>query len=430
MALQDKDRIFTNLYGFQSWKLDAARARGDWDNTKALLEKGRDGIIQEMKDSGLRGRGGAGFPTGMKWSFMPKESKDGRPSFLVINADESEPGSCKDREILRHDPHKLIEGALVAGFAMGARAAYIYIRGEYIREAETMFAAVAEAYEAGLIGKNACGSGYDYDVFVHRGAGAYICGEETAMIESIEGKKGQPRLKPPFPAGAGLYGCPTTVNNVESIAVAPTILRRGPAWFASFGRENNRGTKLFQISGHVNRPCVVEEEMSIPFSELIEKHCGGIRGGKDNLLAVIPGGSSVPLVPAEQIWDAPMDFDGLRALGSGLGTAAVIVMDKSTDIVRAISRLSYFYKHESCGQCTPCREGTGWMWRVMERLRTGNADVSEIDMLFNVTKQVEGHTICALGDAAAWPIQGLIKHFRPEIERRIAERGGVQEAAE
>ena len=430
MALQDKDRIFTNVYGYQPWDLEAARKRGDWDNTKALLERGPDGIIQEMKDSGLRGRGGAGFPTGMKWSFMPKESKDGRPSFLVINADESEPGSCKDREILRHDPHKLIEGALVAGFAMRARAAYIYVRGEYIREAETLSAAVAEAYDAGLIGKNACGSGYDFDVFVHRGAGAYICGEETAMIESIEGKKGQPRLKPPFPAGAGLYGCPTTVNNVESIAVAPTILRRGAAWFASFGRENNRGTKLFQISGHVNKPCVVEEEMSIPFSELIEKHCGGIRGGKDNLLAVIPGGSSVPLVPAAEIWDAPMDFDGLRALGSGLGTAAVIVMDKSTDIVRAISRLSAFYMHESCGQCTPCREGTGWMWRVMERLRTGDADVEEIDMLFQVTKQVEGHTICALGDAAAWPIQGLIRHFRPEIERRIAEKAAMQEAAE
>ena len=428
MSLQDKDRIFTNVYGYQPWNLAAARTRGDWDNTKALLERGQDAIIQEMKDSGLRGRGGAGFPTGMKWSFMPKESKDGRPSFLVINADESEPGSCKDREILRHDPHKLIEGALVAGFAMRARAAYIYIRGEYIREAETMFAAVQEAYDAGLLGKNACGSGYDFDVFVHRGAGAYICGEETAMIESLEGKKGQPRLKPPFPAGAGLYGCPTTVNNVESIAVGPTILRRGAGWFSSFGRENNKGTKLFQISGHVNRPCVVEEEMSIPFSELIEKHCGGIRGGRDNLLAVIPGGSSVPLVPAVDIWDAPMDFDGLKAVGSGLGTAAVIVMDKSTDIVRAIARLSHFYMHESCGQCTPCREGTGWMYRIMERLRTGDADVSEIDMLQQVTKQVEGHTICALGDAAAWPIQGLIKHFRPELERRIAEH--MREAAE
>ncbi len=431
--LSDKDRIFTNVYGFQDWGIDAAMRRGDWDNTKALLEIGQDEIIERIKASGLRGRGGAGFPTGMKWSFMPKESKDGRPSFLVINADESEPGSCKDREIIRHDPHKLIEGALVAGFAMRARAAYIYIRGEFIYEAKVLFAAVEQAYDKGFLGKNACGSGYDFDVFVHRGAGAYICGEETAQIESLEGKKGQPRLKPPFPAGAGLYGCPTTVNNVESIAVSPTILRRGSEWFSSFGREGNKGTKLFQISGHVNKPCVVEESMGISFKELIDRHCGGIRGGWDNLLAVIPGGSSVPLVPAAQIMDAPMDFDGLKAVGSGLGTAAVIVMDKSTDIVRAISRLSYFYKHESCGQCTPCREGTGWMWRVMERLRSGEADIGEIDMLQQVTKQVEGHTICALGDAAAWPIQGLIRHFRPEIERRINENKGsapVMEAAE
>ncbi|AKM07376.1 NADH-quinone oxidoreductase subunit NuoF [Pelagerythrobacter marensis] len=431
MSLADKDRIFTNLYGFQDWGLKAAQARGDWDDTKALIGRGQDAIIDEMKASGLRGRGGAGFPTGLKWSFMPKESKDGRPSFLVINADESEPGSCKDREIIRHDPHKLIEGALCAGFAMRARAAYIYIRGEFIREAETLQAAIDEAYDAGLIGKNASGTGYDFDVFMHRGAGAYICGEETAMIESLEGKKGQPRLKPPFPAGAGLYGCPTTVNNVESIAVVPTILRRGASWFSGFGRENNAGTKLFQISGHVEKPCVVEEAMSIPFRELIEKHCGGIRGGWDNLLAVIPGGSSVPLVPAEQIMDAPMDFDGLKELGSGLGTAGVIVMDKSTDVVRAISRISYFYKHESCGQCTPCREGTGWMWRVMERLRTGDAAIEEIDMLHQVTKQVEGHTICALGDAAAWPIQGLIRHFRPELERRIEEHNAqFAEAAE
>jgi NADH-quinone oxidoreductase subunit F len=429
--LSDKDRIFTNVYGFQDWGLKAAQARGDWDDTKALLARGPDATIEEMKASGLRGRGGAGFPTGLKWSFMPKESRDGRPSFLVINADESEPGSCKDREILRHEPHKLVEGALVAGFAMRARAAYIYVRGEYIREAETLQKAIDEAYAAGLIGRNACKSGYDFDVFMHRGAGAYICGEETAMIESLEGKKGQPRLKPPFPAGAGLYGCPTTVNNVESIAVAPTILRRGAAWFASFGRDNNKGTKLFQISGHVEKPCVVEEAMSISFEELIEKHCGGIRGGWDNLLAVIPGGSSVPLVPAAQIRNAPMDFDGLKELGSGLGTAAVIVMDKSTDIVRAISRLSYFYKHESCGQCTPCREGTGWMWRMMERLRTGDAAIEEIDMLQEVTKQVEGHTICALGDAAAWPIQGLIRHFRPELERRIHEHNAqFAEAAE
>jgi NADH-quinone oxidoreductase subunit F len=430
--LHDKDRIFTNLYGFQSPDLKAAKQRGDWDDTKALMAVGQDAIIDLVKASGLRGRGGAGFPTGMKWGFMPKEPTPGKPNFLVVNADESEPGSCKDREIIRHDPHKLIEGSLIAGFAMRARAGYIYIRGEFIEETRVLESAVAEAYAAGLVGKNAAGSGYDFDLFVHRGAGAYICGEETAMLESLEGNKGWPRLKPPFPAGAGLYGCPTTVNNVESIAVVPTILRRSPEWFAGFGNPKNEGTKLFQISGHVERPCVVEESMSIPFRELIDRHAGGIRGGWDNLLCVIPGGSSVPLVPAHEIMDAPMDFDGLKALGSGLGTAAVIVMDKSTDVVRAISRLSYFYKHESCGQCTPCREGTGWMWRMMERLREGDAEVGDIDKLLDVTKQVEGHTICALGDAAAWPIQGLIKHYRPEIERRIAERTGrtLLEAAE
>ncbi len=422
--LADRDRIFTNLYGFEPWGIEHAMKRGDWADTAALMAIGQDGIIEAVKDSGLRGRGGAGFPTGVKWGFMPKEPRLGKPSFLVVNADESEPGSCKDREIIRHDPHKLIEGALLAGYAMRARAAYIYIRGEYVREAQVLEAAIEEAYAKGFIGPNACGTGYDFDMFVHRGAGAYICGEETAMIESLEGKKGQPRLKPPFPAGVGLYGCPTTVNNVESIAVVPAILRRGAEWFAGIGRPNNTGTKLFQISGHVNAPCVVEEAMSIPFRELIDTHCGGIRGGWDNLLAVIPGGSSVPLVPAHEIIDCPMDFDGLRELKSGLGTAAIIVMDKSTDIVRAIARISYFYKHESCGQCTPCREGTGWMWRVMERLVTGDAEPHEVDLLLEVTTQVEGHTICALGDAAAWPIQGLIRHFRPEIEARIAKRRG------
>ncbi|TAJ37390.1 MAG: NADH-quinone oxidoreductase subunit NuoF [Reyranella sp.] len=419
--LGDKDRIFTNLYGAHDWRLAGARARGAWDNTKALLDKGQDWIIDEMKKSGLRGRGGAGFPTGMKWSFMPKEVKD-RPHYLVVNADESEPGTCKDRDIMRHDPHLLIEGCLVAGFAMRANAGYIYVRGEFYNEAQNLIAAVKEAYDAGLLGKNACGSGWDFDLYVHRGAGAYICGEETALLESLEGKKGMPRLKPPFPAGAGLYGCPTTVNNVESIAVAPTILRRGAAWFAGIGRPNNTGTKLFCISGHVNKPCNVEEEMGIPLRELIDRHCGGVRGGWDNLLAVIPGGASVPLLPKSICDTVLMDFDSLRDQKSGLGTAAVIVMDKSTDVVKAIARLSYFYKHESCGQCTPCREGTGWMWRVMERMVTGNARLEEIDALEDVTKQVEGHTICALGDAAAWPIQGLIRHFRPEMERRIRAR--------
>ncbi len=417
VMLEDKDRIFTNIYGIHDWGLEGALKRGSWDGTRGLLQKGREWIINEMKASGLRGRGGAGFPTGLKWSFMPPK-QEGKPHYLVVNADESEPGTCKDREILRNDPHHLVEGCLIAGFAMNAEAAFIYVRGEFIRERERLQAAVDQAYEKRLIGKNNI-HGYDFDIIVHHGAGAYICGEETALLESLEGKKGQPRLKPPFPANVGLYGCPTTVNNVESIAVAPTILRRGANWFKGFGAENNHGTKLFCVSGHVNQPATFEEAMSIPFKELIDKHCGGIRGGWDNLLAVIPGGSSVPCVPADQIMDCPMDFDSLKELGSGLGTAAVIVMDKSTDIIAAIARLSYFYKHESCGQCTPCREGTGWMWRVMERMVRGEAHKKEIDMLFEVSKQVEGHTICALGDAAAWPVQGLIRHFRPVIEQRI-----------
>ncbi|KAF0853034.1 mitochondrial Complex I (CI) NADH:ubiquinone oxidoreductase subunit 51-kDa/NUBM/NDUFV1/NuoF [Andalucia godoyi] len=425
--LSDEDRIFTNLYGERDVYIEGALKRGDWYRTKDLLSKGVDWILGEMKASGLRGRGGAGFPSGLKWSFMPKVS-DGRPSYLVVNADESEPGTCKDREIMRHDPHKLVEGCLVAGFAMRAKAAYIYIRGEFYNEALVLEKAVAEAYAKGFLGKNACGSGYDFDVYIHRGAGAYICGEETALIESLEGKQGKPRLKPPFPANVGLYGCPTTVTNVETVAVSPTILRRGSSWFASFGRKNNAGTKLFAISGHVNRPCVVEEEMSIPLRELIEKHAGGVRGGWDNLLAVIPGGSSVPLLPRKVCDDVLMDFDALRDVRSGLGTAAVMVMDKSTDVVKAIARLSKFYKHESCGQCTPCREGTGWLMNLMDRMVAGNAEMEEIDMLEEVSRQIEGHTICALGDAAAWPVQGLIRHFRPEMEARIRQYKTSQQA--
>jgi len=417
--LADKDRIFTNLYGWESPFLDGACGRGDWDGTKDIIAKGSEWIIEEMKASSLRGRGGAGFPTGMKWSFMPKEVKE-RPHYLVINADESEPGTCKDREIMRHDPHKLIEGALLASFAMQAHHAFIYVRGEFFDEASELVKAIEEAREAGLIGKNACGSGWDFDITLHRGAGAYICGEETALLESLEGKKGQPRNKPPFPAMAGLYSCPTTINNVETIASVPSILRRGGEWFASFGKdEKNTGTKLFCISGHVNSPCVVEEEMGIPMKELIEKHAGGIRGGWDNLKAVIPGGSSTPLLPKDICDTVLMDFDSLREVQSGLGTAGVIVMDQSTDIVYAIARLSHFYMHESCGQCTPCREGTGWMWRVMTRLVKGNASVEEIDMLLDVSKEIEGHTICAHGDASAWPIQGLMRHFRGEVEERI-----------
>jgi NADH-quinone oxidoreductase subunit F len=416
--LADKDRVFTNLYGWNSFSLNDAKARGDWDNTAAIIAKGREWIIEEMKKSGLRGRGGAGFPTGMKWSFMPKPSD--KPHYLVINGDESEPGTCKDREILRHEPHKLIEGCLIAGHAIGAHKCYIYVRGEFYDESSNVVRAIAEARAAGLLGKNAAGSGWDFDIELHRGAGAYICGEESALLESLEGKKGQPRNKPPFPAMAGLYSCPTTVNNVETIATVPTILRRGGDWFKGIGRdEKNTGTKLFCISGHVNAPCNVEEAMGITMRDLIDKHAGGVRGGWDNLLCVIPGGSSTPLLPKDVCDNIVMDFDALRAVGSGLGTAGLIVMDKSTDVVYAIARLAQFYKHESCGQCTPCREGTGWMARIMNRMVTGQAELDEIDMLLDISKQIEGHTICALGDAAAWPIQGLFKHYRPLVEARI-----------
>jgi NADH dehydrogenase (ubiquinone) flavoprotein 1 len=446
-GLADQDRIFTNLYGRHDWRLKGALSRGDWYKTKEIIQKGSEWTINEIKASGLRGRGGAGFPSGLKWSFMNKPS-DGRPKYLVVNADEGEPGTCKDREIMRHDPHKLIEGCLIAGHAMGARAAYIYIRGEFYNEASNMQLAIAEAYQAGLIGKNACNSGYDFDVFMHRGAGAYICGEETALIESLEGKQGKPRLKPPFPADVGVFGCPTTVANVETVAVAPvssvdletfnilisnfllfqTICRRGGIWFAGFGRTRNSGTKLFNISGHVNNPCTVEEEMSIPLKELIERHCGGIRGGWDNLLGIIPGGSSTPIIPKDVCAEALMDFDGLVACQTSLGTAAIIVMDKSTDVIKAIARLIAFYKHESCGQCTPCREGVSWMNKIMTRFVSGNARPDEIDMLWEVSKQIEGHSICALGDGAAWPVQGLIRHFRPVIEKRMQDYEKRQKA--
>jgi len=426
--LRDQDRIFTNLYGQGSIALPAARARGAWDNTKALIEKGREWIINEVRESGLRGRGGAGFSAGLKWSFMPKTT-DGGPVYLVINADEGEPGTCKDREIIRHDPHKLIEGCLLAGVAIGATAGYIYIRGEFYREAEALQSAIDEAYEAGLLGRNACGSGYAYELYLHRGAGAYICGEETALIESLEGRKGQPRNKPPFPAQAGLYARPTTVNNVETIASVGDILRRGAAWFAGLGRPKNSGTKLFCLSGHVNHPCTVEEEMGIPLKELIERHGGGVRGGWDNLLGVIPGGSSTPVLPRAVCDTVLMDYDSLRDAKSALGTAAVIVMDKSTDIVAAIARLSRFYAHESCGQCTPCREGTGWLNRLMQRMVKGDARLDEIDLLLDITRLIEGNTICALGDAAAWPVQGLVRHFRPELERRIEAAARAARAA-
>ncbi len=416
--LSDKDRIFKNLYGTLGYGIKNSINLGDWSECKTIISKGKDWILNEVKQSGLRGRGGAGFPAGLKWSFMPPASKS-KPNYIVINADESEPGTCKDREIIRHEPQKLIEGIVYASVAMGANVGYIYIRGEFYNEASILDNAIKEAYSLGYLGKNIANSGWDLDLYLHRGAGAYICGEETALLESLEGKKGQPRLKPPFPANAGLYGCPTTVTNVETIAVVPTILKRGSSWFSNLGKKNNTGTKLFCISGHVNSPCTVEEEMGVSLRELIDKHCSGVIGGWKNLKAVIPGGSSTPLVPASLCNNLSLDFDSLKELGTGLGTAGVIVMDMSTDIVMAIAKLSKFYMHESCGQCTPCREGTGWVMRMMNKMVVGDANNKDIDKLLDVCSQIENHTICALGDAAAWPVQGLFKHFRPEIEKRL-----------
>ena len=422
--LKHEDHIFTNLNGYNSFKLNEAKSRGDWNNTKKIIERGSSWLINEIRLSDLRGRGGAGFPTGLKWSFIPEKSK--LPKYLIVNADESEPGTCKDRDIIRYEPHKLIEGCLLSSFAIGAKTCYIYIRGEFFNEAKILQTAIDEAYRDGFIGKNSCNSGWDFDIYIHRGAGAYIAGEETALLESLEGKKAQPWLKPPFPAIVGLYGCPTIINNVETIAVVPDILKRGSAWFSSLGKPNNTGSKIFCISGHVNKPCNVEEELGIPLKELIEKYAGGVIGGWNNLLAVIPGGSSVPLIPKKICDEIHMDFDSLQKANSSLGTAGVIVMNKSTDLVKAITRISRFYKKERCGQCTPCREGTGWMWRVMERFCKGEGSIDEIDALYEVSKEVEGHTICAFGDASAWPIQALIKNFRSLIIQKIQKNSNTK----
>ncbi|XP_045461082.1 NADH dehydrogenase [ubiquinone] flavoprotein 1, mitochondrial-like [Harmonia axyridis] len=416
--LTDENRIFTNIYGKHDWRLKGAIGRGDWYKTKNIIDKGKDWVLEDMKISELRGRGGAGFPVWLKWSFMNKP-QDGRPRFLVVNADEGEPGTCKDREIMRHEPHKIIEGCVIAGLTIKAKAAYIYIRGEFYNEACNMQFALAEAYQAGFVGRNACNTGFDFDIFLHRGAGAYICGEESALIESLEGKQGKPRLKPPFPADIGAFGCPTIVNNIESIAVSPTILRRGGKWFSTLGRPKNTGTKLFNISGQVNKPCTVEEEMGINIREIIENHAGGVSGGWTNLLGIIPGGSSTPILKPEACEKLKLDYDGCMQAGSSFGTGGVIVIGKDKDVIKAIANLSHFYKHESCGQCTPCREGTNWMMKVMNRFVTGQAIPDEIDFLDELSRQIEGHTICALGDAAAWPVQALIKNFRPEIEKRM-----------
>ena len=415
--LKDEDRIFKNLYNDLGADLISAKKRGDWKQTDELISKGRDWIIDEIKKSELRGRGGAGFPTGLKWSFAPKEVGT-KPHYLVINADESEPGTCKDRDILRFEPHKLLEGCLITSYAVNAKVCYIYLRGEYFQEGLKLQKAIDEAYKDNLIGNNSCNSKWDLDIYIHYGAGAYICGEETALLESIEGNKGQPRLKPPFPAIVGLYGCPTIINNVETISVVPTILRRGAKWFASLGKPKNTGTKIFCISGNVNSPCNVEEVMGVKLKDLIEKHAGGVIGGWENLKAVIPGGSSMPLLPKEICENITMDFDTLIENKSGLGTAGIVVINKDQDIIKCMARIARFYKHESCGQCTPCREGSGWMWRILERMSKGEASREEVEMLSDVTNQIEGHTICAFGEGSAWPVQGLLRHFKDEIKKR------------
>jgi len=419
--LDERDRVFTNLYGQFAPDLQAAEQRGVWDNSRHIAQKGADWIRKQIEQSGLRGRGGAGFPTGLKWSFMPTD-RDELPRYLVVNADEGEPGTCKDRDILRHEPHLLIEGCLLAGLAIRAHCCYIYVRGEFFRERRILQRAIDEAYDARRIGRHNLHD-WPLDIHIHHGAGAYVAGEETALIESLEGKKALPRLKPPFPTQCGLYGCPTIVNNVETIAVVGTILRRGSQWFAGLGRPNNSGNKIYCVSGHVNKPCNVEEALGVTFRELVDRHCGGVCGGWDNLLAVVPGGATTPLIPARDIIDAPLDFDTMLSLKSALGTGGLIVFDKSTDLLRAIARISRFYMHESCGQCTPCREGAGWVWRVLSRMAEGRAQRHEIQMLLDVTSQIEGHTICALGDSVAWPVQGLIRHFRDHIEQRIDAKG-------
>ena len=379
-----------------------------------------DEVIEEVKASGLRGRGGAGFPTGLKWSFMPRNAPVQR--YLVCNSDESEPGTCHDREVLRNNPHCLIEGMAIAAYAMGATIAYNYIRGEFIDEPVPRFeAALKEAYDAGLLGKKIQGSDIDFDLYAFVGAGAYICGEETALLESLEGKQGKPRFKPPFPANFGLYGKPTTINNTQSLASVPAIMRNGAAWFAGLGPEGSGGTAQFSVSGHIEKPGNYELPMGVPFKDLLEL-CGGVLGGR-KLKAVIPGGSSVPVMPAEAIMDCTMDYNALQAAGSSFGTGAVMVMDETTCMVSVLRRISRFYMAESCGQCTPCREGTGWLYRMLTRIVDGHGEMEDLDKLVDVANKIEGHTICALGDAAAWPVQSFLKHFRHEFEYMITHHG-------
>ncbi|MBF0368070.1 MAG: NADH-quinone oxidoreductase subunit NuoF [Magnetococcales bacterium] len=409
--------VYKNIHLENSHTLAVAEAQGTYSTAAKVLAMSRQEVIDEVKKSGIRGRGGAGFPAGLKWSFIPQD--DPRPKYLICNADEGEPGTCKDREILRHDPHLLIEGMIIAAYAVGAERGYIYIRGEFVREAERLQSAIDEAYQAGHLGDNIQGKGIRFELNVHRGAGAYVCGEETGLIESLEGKKGQPRLKPPFPANIGLWGCPTVINNVETLTSIPDILANGGEWYAGLGVAKSSGTKLFSISGHVNKPGVHEVELGIPLKTLLNDYAGGVRGGWENLKGVIPGGSSTPILTADICAEVTMDYDGLAKAGSMMGAGSVIVLDKSVCIVRAIARLSRFYRHESCGQCTPCREGTGWLAQTMERIESGRGTHQDIDLLLDVCVNIQGKTICALGDAAAMPVVGAIKAFRDEFVHHV-----------
>ncbi len=396
------------------WSFDTYREVGGYQALEKILNEkiSPEDIVEMVKASGLRGRGGAGFPTGLKWSFMPRNT--GKPTYLVCNSDESEPGTCKDRDILRFNPHALVEGMIIAGYAIGANAGYNYMRGEFMDEPYKRFKhALYEAYEKGYLGKNILGSGFDFELYDALGAGAYICGEETALLESLEGKKGQPRFKPPFPAAFGLYGCPTTINNTESLASVPSIIKNGPEWFAELGVPNNGGVKCFSVSGHVAKPGNFEISLGTPFSELLEM-AGGVWNGHQ-LKAVIPGGSSVPVIPGDVMLETNMDYDSINAVGSFLGSGAVIVMDETTDMVQVLRRISRFYFSESCGQCTPCREGTGWLYRMLTRMVNGEGNLSDIDTLDDVAEKIKGRTICALGDAAAMPVQSFIEHFRDEF---------------
>ncbi|MFO1516294.1 MAG: NADH-quinone oxidoreductase subunit NuoF [Lysobacterales bacterium] len=420
-APQDHQVVYTTLHFDKPWAYENYLKVDGYQAWRKILADKPDpaALIEEIKKSALRGRGGAGFPTGLKWSFMPRSAPGQK--YILCNSDESEPGTCKDRDILRFNPHAVIEGLAIACYCTGSTVAYNYLRGEFHHEPFEHFEeALKEAYAAGLLGKNIQGSGIDVDIHTALGAGAYICGEETALMESLEGKKGQPRFKPPFPANFGLYGKPTTINNTETYASVPAILRKGAEWFLNLGKPNNGGPKIFSVSGHVAKPGNYEIRLGTPFQDLLEM-AGGVRGGR-KLKAVIPGGSSMPVLPGDKMLECTMDYDSIQKAGSGLGSGAVIVMDETTCMVRACQRISRFYYAESCGQCTPCREGTGWMYRMLTRIAAGKAELSDLDMLKRAAGQIEGHTICAFGEAAAWPVQGFLRHFWHEFEYAIVNK--------